>query len=513
MLPRSSQSGGKVPASLPDWLPGLGNTYRFIFHNRDFLDFARKNIKGQGILKFWLGPKGVYLVTGAKNSQAVLRNSGNLSSDELIFMVLAQLDAADQKDIDQFRADKSGRSHIPQSPVGPGGRIWAQNHRIFTDNLSTTKSVGVMIDKFLKLFTATLEEQFPIGESKSLRLYSFLKQEMARCAIISMSGEEILKQNPGFIDAMWEFDTYVFPLVFGVPRLLYPKAYAARDLFHEMGEKFLTAAWEKFDWSSSDADADWEPIFGTRFHRTHSKFTKDRGFALRTRSGMHLGTVWAQNANSLPVTCWALIELIKDKSLFTAVRAEVSTALDIEGKLDVKKVAELPLLQSVFFETLRLHIAVNITRQVTEEMVLDGYTLKKGHLVQTPSLISHLDESTWSDPGHPASEFWAERHITYVDRDDGSGNKIRDRQFSLAGRAGNFFPFGGGISICAGRHFAKQEIMAAIALVVSKFDFELEGYVAMDGKKSERGPLDDVWYCGTAAMPPDRDLMVKMTRV
>ena len=250
-------------------------------------------MNGRSIVKFWMGPKGVYLVTGAKNSQAILKNSGSLSSDELILMVLSQLDAADQKDIDQFRTDKSGRSHIPQSPVGPGGRIWEQNHRIFTENLATSKSVGVMINKFLELFTATLEAQFPVHESKSLRLYSFLKEEMARCAIVSLSGEDILDQNPGFIDAMWEFDTYVYPLLFGVPRLFYPKAYAARDTFHKMGEKFLIAAWEKFDWTGPDAEADWEPIFGTRFHRTHSRFLKDRGFALCTRSGMHIGTIWA----------------------------------------------------------------------------------------------------------------------------------------------------------------------------------------------------------------------------
>jgi hypothetical protein len=244
-------------------------------------------------MKYWLGPKGVYLVTGAKNSQAVLRNSGNLSSDEFIFMVLPQLDGAVKEDVDQFRADKTGRSHIPLGPVGPGGRIWEQNHRIFTDNLTTAKSVGIMIDKFLELFTATLNERFPVGEGKPLQLYSFLKQEMARAAIVAISGEEILKENPGFIDAMWEFDSYVYPLVFGIPRLIYPKAYAARDRFHEMGEKFLTAAWRKFDWDGPDADADWEPTFGSRFHRTHSKFLKERGFALRSRSGMHIGTTWA----------------------------------------------------------------------------------------------------------------------------------------------------------------------------------------------------------------------------
>lgn len=96
---------------------------------------------------------------------------------------------------------------------------------------------------------------------------------------------------------------------------------------------------------------------------------------------------------------------------------------------------------------------------------------------------------------------------------DTAGNEIHERQFSLAGRTASFFPFGGGISICAGRHFAKQEVMAAVGIFVLKFDVELEEFVTMDGKRSERGPLDDVWYCGTAAMPPDRDLVVRLTRI
>jgi hypothetical protein len=55
--------------------------------------------------------------------------------------------------------------------------------------------------------------------------------------------------------------------------------------------------------------------------------------------------------------------------------------------------------------------------------------------------------------------------------------------------------------------------MAAIALIVVNFDIELLGYVNMDGSKSDRGPKDDPWYCGAAAMPPDRDLKIRWKRL
>jgi hypothetical protein len=32
---------GKVPESLPDWVPGLWNAYQFVFHNMGFMKYAR----------------------------------------------------------------------------------------------------------------------------------------------------------------------------------------------------------------------------------------------------------------------------------------------------------------------------------------------------------------------------------------------------------------------------------------------------------------------------------------
>jgi cytochrome P450 len=226
-----------------------------------------------------------------------------------------------------------------------------------------------------------------------------------------------------------------------------------------------------------------------------------------------------QNANSIPIIGWCLIELIKDPALFAAVREEVDTAFDIDStsgfrRVDLKKLADLPLLQSIYSEALRVHVSIAITREVIEDVILDEYILKKGYLVQAPGMIAHLDQPTWGVEGHPASEFWAERHITYVDEVDSSGNSRRVKKFSLANKAGggSLVAFGGGVSICPGRHFAKQEIMSVVAMLVVNLDMELKEWMQMDGTKSDRVPLDDQRYCGTAAMPPDRDARIRWRR-
>ncbi len=136
------------------------------------------------------------------------------------------------------------------------------------------------------------------------------------------------------------------------------------------------------------------------------------------------------------------MELAKDLRLFQAMRKEVLTAWVTDRKtqkrtLDIQKLLALPLLQSVFTEVLRLHVSFNITREIIEPITLEGYQLEKGSLLQAPSEIAHYDEAVWSAEGHPASEFWAARHLKPVDTPEGEVS-----QFSMAGRSNEFFPFG-----------------------------------------------------------------------
>ena len=52
-----------------------------------------------------------------------------------------------------------------------------------------------------------------------------------------------------------------------------------------------------------------------------------------------------------------------------------------------------------------------------------------------------------------------------------------------------------------------------IALIVVNFNIELEEYTMMDGSRSDRRPQDNKGYCGTGAMPPDRDMKIRWKRL
>jgi len=67
--------------------------------------------------------------------------------------------------------------------------------------------------------------------------------------------------------------------------------------------------------------------------------------------------------------------------------------------------------------------------------------------------------------------------------------------------------------MCPGRHFAKQEILLAITLLITKFDIEFVGWTTLDGSTpSERPPLDDKRFAGFVAMSPDGDVTVRLRR-
>lgn len=152
------------------------------------------------------------------------------------------------------------------------------------------------------------------------------------------------------------------------------------------------------------------------------------------------------------MSIWGMMEIVKDPALLKAVRNQVlEKCLRVDAvtgarSLDALEMLKIPLLQSLSTEILRLHISVNVTREVVDRLSLGGYSLEKGDVLQAPSQLAHYDEEVWGDEAYRASEFWAERHISYTEATNASGEVIKQAEFSMTGRAGAFFPYGKCIS-------------------------------------------------------------------
>jgi len=168
--------------------------------------------------------------------------------------------------------------------------------------------------------------------------------------------------------------------------------------------------------------------------------------------------------------------------------------------VDVEKLCSRPLLQSIYMETLRLRSSAGSVRQpIQDGFTIGNWSFKKTGILFMMPWLSHRDTTFWNtgrdDDPHSVDEFWAERFLEYpgepwsgpIRKNDKpeayrvSGKKPLpktaddDKKAKLvtSGIQGHYLPYGGGIKMCPGRFFAKQEMMAAIAVLLRACDIEL----------------------------------------
>ncbi|RYP60258.1 hypothetical protein DL769_008192 [Monosporascus sp. CRB-8-3] len=517
LIPRPSI---ERPPALPEIIP-FSNTFEYLTNVAKFMDRVTQTLKAHesNIVRFRMGFKNAYIVAGSKNTQKVFGPPSTVDGNFLQLILMDKHWGLTKEEIGKFANDKSGRLKTPApgtEDTPRNQRYWRGHDHLYAEYLTHRKYSDSLAASFYRLFSQRLDEQ-PANQWTTVTLFALLKTTMAEAAVISLFGSTIIEQNPGFIEAYWDFDHIAGTLVWGLPKWMRPGPVRKHERLHRMTRKHIDSAWENFNWGGPEAESDWDPHFGSRLSRETAKWLREGGFSNQAAAGHTLASLFGLNGNTVPITGWALMEIIKDRELFQAVREEAlqSFEMDVETgerKVNAQKLISGPLLQSIYIEIMRLHVSFNVTREVLRNIDIDGFLVEKGSLLQASSQIAHFDEAVWATDEHPAREFFAARHIKYVDSEDESGNASKKPRFFMKGRPNSFFPYGGGYVMCPGRHFAKQEIIMAIAVVVTKFDIEFLEWVNADGTKSERPPQDDKSFAGFIAMSPDRDMKIRWKR-
>lgn len=198
-------------------------------------------------------------------------------------------------------------------------------------------------------------------------------------------------------------------------------------------------------------------------------------------------------SNTVPNTFWMLYHLYSDPKVLEECRKEVSDVLVIidnaEGKpthtLDMSKVKmDCPILLSIYKEVLRVYSTAVSARLVMEDHMLDNrYLLKKGSTVMMPTPVQHHNSTIWG------SEHDTFDHLRFV----------KQKRPNQAG----FRAFGGGTTLCPGRHFATTEILAFTAAMIMQFDIK--------PKSSRRlGPPRRKVEFWEATPSPDEDFEVEI---
>ena len=183
--------------------------------------------------------------------------------------------------------------------------------------------------------------------------------------------------------------------------------------------------------------------------------------------------------STIRTVTWMLYHIFSDPAVLDDCRKEVSeimaTSHTAQGtlmrSLDIATIKHnCPILGSTFQEVLRRHAVGTSVRQVMRDTLLEEkYLLKEGSFVLMPSVVVHSDASIW---GPDVSVFNHRRFLKPTTSASANNSSTSKVPIPSAFRA-----FGGGKTLCPGRHFATTITMATVAMFLMRYEMmPLEGH-------------------------------------
>ncbi|KAG5243257.1 cytochrome P450 [Salix suchowensis] len=154
---------------------------------------------------------------------------------------------------------------------------------------------------------------------------------------------------------------------------------------------------------------------------------------------------------------WAMTELLRDPVVMGRATEELHQVVGPQRKVEESDIDQLPYLQAVIKETMRLHpvVPLLLPRNTLEDTNFMGYLIPKDTQVFVNVWAIGRDPDSWEDP----MAFKPERFL-------GSNIEYRGQNFEL-------IPFGAGRRICVGISLAHRVLHLGLASLLHCFEWEL----------------------------------------
>ncbi|PON63362.1 Cytochrome P450, E-class, group I [Parasponia andersonii] len=166
----------------------------------------------------------------------------------------------------------------------------------------------------------------------------------------------------------------------------------------------------------------------------------------------------AGSDTSAITTEWAMAELLRQPDVRRKAREELSQVIGPGRAVQESDIDQLPYLQAIVKETLRLHPAVPLLLpyKARNDVELCGYAVAKGTQVLINAWAIGRDPKYWTEP----TCFMPERFLLKPSVD------YRGRDFE-------YIPFGAGRRICPGLPLAARMVHLMLASILHPFDWKL----------------------------------------
>ncbi|KAI3741247.1 hypothetical protein L1987_58918 [Smallanthus sonchifolius] len=159
---------------------------------------------------------------------------------------------------------------------------------------------------------------------------------------------------------------------------------------------------------------------------------------------------------------WAVSELIRNPDKMEMARLELTELVKNEGRnIQEQDISQLPYLQAIIKETLRLHPAAPflIPHQAIHDVEVQGFIVPKNSQILFNVWAMGRDPKMWLDP----ETFMPERFL--------------DVEIDYKGQNFELIPFGAGRRICPGLNFAHRMLHMVLGSLIQKFDWKLVGNI------------------------------------
>ncbi|KAG7657055.1 Cytochrome P450 [Arabidopsis suecica] len=160
---------------------------------------------------------------------------------------------------------------------------------------------------------------------------------------------------------------------------------------------------------------------------------------------------------------WILAELINHPEILEKLRKEIESVVGVRRLIQETDLPNLPYLQAVMKEGLRLHPHTPIlVRNATEGCKIGGYYIGQNTTMMVNAYAVLRDPDSWEYP----EEFQPERFMT---------SPLKGKEDEKAQLALNFIPFGSGRRGCLGKNLGYIFMGVAIGTMVQGFDWRING--------------------------------------
>ncbi|KAI2471074.1 Pfs, NACHT and ankyrin domain protein [Annulohypoxylon bovei var. microspora] len=452
----------------------------------------------------------------------IMRQRSNLTPISIRFIFPARIlfGMPEEKGLDAYRFDNSGPLEKPreESNVLSHDRIDNLHHQAFQRAL-----VGPGLAPITLRFRTATCEKFNALHINSPQwtevgdLFTFVGKAVSTGLTEAIFGPSLLKLHPDFIDNIWEYDSELPWLVRMIPRWINPRPHIARDKVLEQIRAWHAYARQGFREDHIGPDGDSDPYWGSGMIRClHQALTGSGKHSDDAMAAHDLGLIWGATSNAASATSLAAFHIFRDRDLLSRVRSELKAGLP--GLLETKQLNKLPLLSSIYAETLRLYSSVflMVASPPDTDIPLGKWIFPRRSFGLVSPALAHMDENFWNtkDDLYPVDTFWADRFLVYPGN-PASGpikpecrkQKVEDRgdgepYYSSEGLEGSWIPYGAGAGMCPGRFLAKDAIISTCALLVEQFDIEI----------TTESPDMDPWRFGLSVGQPGSAIAARIRK-